>query len=83
LKLQLIAIKDNYPYKGKTKRGFSFGDTFQKIEKLYGKPENDVERTATITRKVLLLLFYLQVVTLIKKNQTRYASFRLAPVLIF
>jgi hypothetical protein len=33
-------IKGTYPYKGKTKKGFSFGDTFQKVEKLYGKPQN-------------------------------------------
>jgi len=32
-------IKGVYPYKGKTKKGFSFGDTFQKVEKLYGKPQ--------------------------------------------
>ena len=33
-------IKGAHPYKGKTKKGFSFGDTYQKVEKLYGKPQN-------------------------------------------
>ncbi len=32
-------IKGVHPYKGKTKKGFSFGDTYQRVEKLYGKPE--------------------------------------------
>jgi hypothetical protein len=31
-------VKGNHIYKGKTKEGFSFGDTFQKMEQLYGKP---------------------------------------------
>ena len=32
------SVKGNHLYKGKTTEGFSFGDTFQKVEQLYGKP---------------------------------------------
>jgi len=32
-------IQGVHPYKGKTKKGFSFGDNYQKVEKLYGKPQ--------------------------------------------
>ncbi len=35
-------IKGAYPYKGRTKKGFSFGDTFEKVERLYGKPQKTV-----------------------------------------
>jgi hypothetical protein len=42
--IQVISalIKGEYPYKGKTKKGFAFGDTFQKIEQIYGKPHKDM-----------------------------------------
>lgn len=32
------AVKGEHFYRGKTKKGFIFGDSFQKIEQLYGKP---------------------------------------------
>jgi len=34
-------VKGKHLYKGKTTKGFSFGDTFQKVEQLYGKPFKD------------------------------------------
>jgi len=39
------AIKGKYYYKGKTIKGYSFGDSFQVIEKLYGKPHMKRNKT--------------------------------------
>lgn len=40
-----VPLKGKHFYTGKTKKGFSFGDSFQVVEKLYGKPHRKLHMT--------------------------------------
>jgi len=40
-----VPMKGKHFYSGKTKKGFSFGDSFQVVEKLYGKPHRKLHMT--------------------------------------